>query len=248
MYHHIAPKGKLDDLQPFVVYPDIFARQLDTIIATGFTVASLKAIFDEIETHGSLSGRRAVITFDDCGTNLLEYALPELQRRGLTATFFVPAGKLGQSNDWDIFLCKSKVSLMSKSDIHELIRKGFEIGSHGLNHISLKTCPKDVVEKELRESRKCLEDQFGVSVDFFSYPFGELPDEYASICRDAGYRGACSIFSTAKSTLKDPYAMRRVLVHTQDTQFSFRLKMTRIYLWTRAYRDPRLLSRNTKNI
>ena len=41
------------------------------------------------------------ITFDDGYVNVLEAALPELKRRGFTASVFIISGRLGGTNDWD---------------------------------------------------------------------------------------------------------------------------------------------------
>src|SRR5712692_9020835 len=49
----------------------------------------------------ALAERAVVLTFDDGFDNFARVAFPELQARGWTATVFLPAGKVGGTNDWD---------------------------------------------------------------------------------------------------------------------------------------------------
>jgi peptidoglycan/xylan/chitin deacetylase (PgdA/CDA1 family) len=230
MYHHVAPKGKLDDMRPWVVYKETFARQLDMLIDMGYSSMHLKSFFDAQAPESGLMARSVVITFDDGGLDLLQYAVPELNRRALTATFFVPVGKLGGYNDWETSMGWPKVPIMDEEAVSYLSENGFEIGSHGLNHIDLSRCSREQAESELRHSREFMEDRLGISVRFFAYPYGGYPSDYADLCRSSAYMGACGISSPFKYAVQDPYALRRVLVHTGDSPLRFRLKMSRCYL------------------
>ena len=68
-------------------------------------------------------GREDVaITFDDGNASDLEHALPALRERGLRATFFVVAGRLGTPR------------FLDERGVRALAAAGMEIGCHGMSH------------------------------------------------------------------------------------------------------------------
>lgn len=91
VFHRVldAPDPLLPDL------PDraLFARQLAWIAEQFEVLAPLEAC--ERLAAGRLPARAAMLTFDDGYRDNLEVALPELQRRGWRAAFFVATGYLG---------------------------------------------------------------------------------------------------------------------------------------------------------
>ena len=62
------------------------------------------------------------ITFDDGNVSDLEHALPALRARGLEATFFIVAGRIGTPG------------FVDASGVRQLAAAGMEIGSHGMRH------------------------------------------------------------------------------------------------------------------
>ncbi|MEO7685236.1 MAG: polysaccharide deacetylase family protein [Gemmatimonadaceae bacterium] len=233
MYHHVGPLERLGGLQPFVVSPRAFCAQMDVIEARGLKVATLNEVLSV--TVGVDDGcDRIVITFDDCPRELLDFAVPELERRGWKATFFAVAGKVGEYNDWDVTGGAPRVPLMGWEDLRQLSQLGHEIGAHGFSHASLRRCPYGTAMQELRTSRNTLEQQIGVSVASMAYPFGEAPDGYPVLCADAGYEGACSIFSMSRTVMADRYAIRRILVTERDQGLRMRAKLSLAYLAIRA--------------
>lgn len=247
MYHHVLPAGSVGAFAPYAVSRELFARQLDILQERGYKALSLSSLCDLWDGRGAGigNGRPVAITFDDCPAALLDFAVPELLRRGMTATFFAVAGKLGGSNDWDVGNAPP-VPLMTAASLRELAACGFEIGSHGLHHLHLRECPPETIASEMSESRQRLQEITGQSVDFFAYPFGEYPANYAGQCRAAGYRGAVSIFSSARNVAADQYCMRRILVHEGDHPARFRFKLGQIYSRLRYFVDRRALAAMSK--
>lgn len=233
MYHHVGPLERLGGLRPFVVSPRAFRAQMDTIEARGLKVATLRKVLPN--TRDVDDGRdRIVITFDDCPRELLDFAVPELERRGWKATFFAVAGKVGEYNDWDVVGGAPRVPLMAWEDLRQLSQLGHEIGAHGFSHASLRKCTYGAAMHELNASRSTLEQGIGVAVASMAYPFGEAPDGYPVLCADAGYEGACSIFSMSRTVMADRYAIRRILVTERDQGFRMRAKLSLPYLMLRS--------------
>jgi peptidoglycan/xylan/chitin deacetylase (PgdA/CDA1 family) len=240
MYHHVLPKKTVASPSPYVVFKEDFVKQMDMLVSMGFTSLHLDTLFDQIDDPPLPKGKRVVITFDDASAELMDHAVPELIQRGLTATFFVPSGKLGARNDWEPYpnLVPS-CRIMTGQQVEWLVRNGFEIGSHSVGHVNLGHSPMAVCLRELVVSRLQLEDKFQVPVRFLAYPFAGIPAGHARLCREAGYRGACSISSPHPQALGDPYMIRRVLVHSGDTPLRFRFKMMKWYLRLLSRREAR---------
>jgi peptidoglycan/xylan/chitin deacetylase (PgdA/CDA1 family) len=244
MYHHVGSVTQLSGLAPFVVSPANFKQQLDSIASRGLKVEPLTELLT-----GSRVGERqrpsVVLTFDDCSAGLFDFAIPELEHRGWKATFFATAGKVGEYNDWDRAPGAQRVRLMDWEHLRELASRGHEIGAHGFSHSSLRDCSDDDALVEMVEAREVLEQGTGARVRTFAYPFGDIPDGYPSLCRDADYQAACSIFSTSSRVLGDPFAVRRILVTDRDAGLRIRAKLSRLYLRVRArVVDPRVLRRS----
>ncbi len=113
------------------------------------------------------NGHRAAIslTFDDGDPSHLDVALPELNSRGLKATFFIIGNKIDRKDDW-----------------RKILIAGHEIGNHSLDHLhtsDLKT-PRDL-EAQVVGSQNVLQKEFGVSLYTYAYPFTETTPELESL-------------------------------------------------------------------
>ena len=62
---------------------------------------------------------------------------------------------------------------LSKKEIKEMIRDGFEFGGHSNTHPRLSSISKEEMIKEIKESKEFFESEFGVSLVSFSYPYGD---------------------------------------------------------------------------
>ena len=88
-----------NDPNQLCVTPGRFAEQLAALQRLGLRGVSVGTLVDAMRAgrqHGLVG-----ITFDDGYVSVLEAAVPELQRRGFTATVFIISGRLGGTNEWD---------------------------------------------------------------------------------------------------------------------------------------------------
>ena len=130
------------------------------------------------------------ITFDDGYVNVLEAAVPELQRRGFTATVFIISGRLSGTNDWDE---GPAWPLLSGGQVGELATAGMEIGSHGATHVRLAGLDAEQLEAEVSGSRASLGELLGTPVRGFAYPYGSMDAAARRAVHEAGYDYACSV-------------------------------------------------------
>jgi peptidoglycan/xylan/chitin deacetylase (PgdA/CDA1 family) len=237
MYHDLAEADA--SASPYSISVKAFTDQLRTLKRTGFETISFAFLFDALERDRNLPSKCAIITFDDGYESFRTRAVPALNEHGMSATVFLVAGELGGSNRWDQADGISSKRLMNEQQIHEALEAGMEIGAHGWKHRDLTACTTSELQEETAVAKKKLEQLFEQRISAFAYPHGRYNETAMFAVREAGYRGAVSIFSREPSVADNPYAMRRVYVHAGDGPTRFRIKLSRLYLRFMAWRgDP----------
>jgi peptidoglycan/xylan/chitin deacetylase (PgdA/CDA1 family) len=156
-----------------------------------------RSLLDEVEAArlsvslgadpSTRTGVDVVLTFDDATEDHFEVA-QELDRRRMRGIFFVPPGRLDTR------------SFLNVSQLRSIHEQGHVVGAHGLNHVSLPDLSSGDRLREVRDSKKVLEDLLGHAVDLFAPPGGayvpSLPEELA----EHGYIAARSmIWGTYRS-------------------------------------------------
>jgi peptidoglycan/xylan/chitin deacetylase (PgdA/CDA1 family) len=117
-------------------------------------------ILDLIVAARSRSDLSIGITFDDGNMSDVEIALPELVKRGLSASFFICAGRIGAPHYLD------------RNALADLLAAGMEVGSHGMDHRNWRELDETMLETEVGTARRCIEDACGTTVKKVAIPFG----------------------------------------------------------------------------
>ncbi len=176
----------------------------------------------------------AALTFDDGYVDFAECALPILARRGLHATLFVPAGRLGGTNDWDHGYAQER-RILDAAALRALDPAHVELGAHGLSHCRLASLAPQALRAETFEARARLEQACNRSIRLFAYPYGQLDDFDAAAqaaVADAGYLAACSTHFGRGSRAEERFRLRRVGIVPQDTPASIERKLDGAYDWS----------------
>jgi peptidoglycan/xylan/chitin deacetylase (PgdA/CDA1 family) len=176
--------------------------------------------------------RSVAVTFDDGLTSFADNAWPELEKRGIPATVFVVADKVGIVPDWVSY----KPGLMPTERTLSLdqLRQlpwSVTIGSHSLTHQMLTTLSETESRHELQASRRRLEAMLQRRIDLFSFPYGECSDRLVDQCRQAGYTRVFT--SLPRLAFSDPEEFVTGRIDVQPTEWSieFRLKTVGAYRW-----------------
>lgn len=207
MYHGIADVA--DDPNQLCVSPRRFAEQLAWLDRRGLQGVGVGVLLDAISTGRQ---RRLVgITFDDGYTNVLEAALPELQRRGFGATAFIISDRLSGTNEWDE---GPAWPLLGADGVRELAAAGIEIGSHSATHIRLAGLATDQLTAEVAASRASLAALLGAEVRGFAYPYGSMDAAARRAVRKAGYAYACAVQTPVADI--GPMALPRIYAGQRD--------------------------------
>ena len=131
MLHHVEDRTDWASLSPYCIQRETFSLLLDCIERMGKKGVSLATALAKPDR------KNVVLTFDDGAQHLWDYAIPELLKRGMTASFFIPTHHMGQTNSWDVAEGRAEVQLMDTKAIRELKAVGMEVGGHSHQHIRL---------------------------------------------------------------------------------------------------------------
>jgi peptidoglycan/xylan/chitin deacetylase (PgdA/CDA1 family) len=136
------------------------------------SVPQFEELLDEVR------GRPDVrLSFDDGNASDVEIALPRLRERGLSATFFLLAGRLDSPGS------------VRSDGVRALRREGMAIGSHGYAHRSWRHLdPRATREELVTAAERLAELTGGQHVDEAACPRGEYDRRSLRALRSCGYR------------------------------------------------------------
>jgi peptidoglycan/xylan/chitin deacetylase (PgdA/CDA1 family) len=189
----------------YAVSSAAFRTQLDILVADGW-----RAVLPEALAVPPLPAKCVVITFDDGHSSDL-LAARELRERGLQATFFITWSRLG---------CPG---FLDRKEVLQLDREGFNIGSHGLNHVPFAQLAPEELRRQLAGSRQQLQLLLGKPVTDLALPFGSYDGEVITAAMEAGYRGIMT--SEFALAIAGRHVLARLAVTPLTTPEAFRALM-----------------------
>jgi peptidoglycan/xylan/chitin deacetylase (PgdA/CDA1 family) len=191
MYHSIA-EDSTRKFRRFVVRPDEFAAQMEYLATTGYHPVTAAELASS-RSGGPLPPRPVVLTFDDAYTDFYSAALPVLRAHGFPATLFVPTAYVGGTTGFNLSMGEQDRGVLSWQALLDIAAEGIEVAAHSHTHPQLDRVPPQVISEEVRRSRALIEDELGLAVDGFAYPFGYWNRAVRSATMTAGYRYACGV-------------------------------------------------------
>lgn len=203
MYHVIATPP------PGVAYPQLwvtpvaFGAQMRALRRAGYWAITLRQAWRAWTRGDALPRSPVVISFDDGYLGDYTHARPVLRALGWPGVLNLALQNVGRGN-------------LSAREVRMLIRDGWEIDSHTINHVDLTAAPPSTVRHELVASRRELRRRFGVAGEFFCYPYGHYDAAVEAAVKAAGYRAATTEVEGFAHP-GDPYALPRVRVEGTDT-------------------------------
>ena len=237
MLHHVEDRADWDSLSPYCIRRGTFSLLLDHIERKGNNGVSLATALAKPDR------KNVVLTFDDGAQHLWDFAIPELLKRGMTASFFIPTHHIGQTNSWDVSEGRSEVQLMDAAAIRELTAAGMEVGGHSHQHIRLGDIEETQVLQELTTSKAILDDLLDGDVQSMAWPYGSVPIGAPELLHKTGWKTGLAIFSPDSN----PARLRRFIVHDGDTSMSIRLKCGPLYNVYRSAMDRRKITGSSRN-
>ncbi len=115
------------------------------------------------------------VTFDDGNASDVAVALPILLREGLSAEFFVVAGRLGLPGS------------LRADDVRRLVEHGMRVGSHGMRHRTWRSLSAADRQEELVTAAEVISEAAGRRVGHAACPFGAYDRTILKELRRLGY-------------------------------------------------------------
>lgn len=183
MYHDILPEKEVF----FDVTIEELRSHFELIKNLGLTPISLAQLVNHLHLGTPLPAKPIVLTFDDGYVGHYTTVYPLLKEYGYPATFSIFTDKvdgkiIGRSTlNWE------QIKEMSRDPL-------VTIASHSISH------PPDLTQVEptqmiweVTESKRRLEAQLGIPIDYFTYPEGHYDEAVAAAVTQAGYKAALTM-------------------------------------------------------
>ncbi len=197
--------------RPWTVTPEAFDRQMGCLADQGYTALTVTDFVARSEAR-RLPERPVVITFDDGFADFYTQALPVLSRHGFPATIYLVTSGLGATSGWLAAEGEGARPMLDWDQAAMLPAAGVEVGAHTHTHPQLDTLPLEEAEREIRLSKRLLEEHLGQPVPSFAYPHGYHTAALKELVRQAGFSSACAVKHALSGPDDDRLALARVIV------------------------------------
>jgi peptidoglycan/xylan/chitin deacetylase (PgdA/CDA1 family) len=195
-----------------------FRAQMQALKDDNIPVISMSDLLAWKKGEKNIPDECVVITLDDGWLGQHQLAYPILKEFGYPFT---------------IYLYKKYVNIggrsMTIAQIKEMLANGAELGSHSISHqpLGMKKSRTDEQYKqwlteEIVDSKKWLEETFGIPCRTFAYPYGSKNDEVVQLTMDAGYEAAVTV-NPQKVTWETPNGKLGRFTQQWDKDTNFKL-------------------------
>jgi peptidoglycan/xylan/chitin deacetylase (PgdA/CDA1 family) len=233
IYHSVSENlfGKSHPYSHINTSPDVFRKQMLYLRQAGYRSIDIGELMKGFENGTDLT-KTVLITFDDGYQDFLTDAMPVLKQYGFTATVFLATGRIQQTS-----MRLEGVDYLTWSEVRELHEEGIRFGSHTVTHPDLRCLGPEQIEYELGYSKEVIEQNVGVAVSSFAYPFA-FPEEDANFTRllldeleNQGYEYGVTTILGRASGRYNRFLLPRLPVNSWDDQSFFRAKLAGGYDW-----------------
>ena len=214
--------------------PAVLERHLELLCRLYHVVSLREYVEKRTPPPGSL-----VVTLDD--GYAANFALRDVFARfSVVPTIFVCTGIVGTRRGFwfrhvgdaafDPGEERAEREALSDEEIKELIAVA-DIQAHTVTHPILPRCTAEQAEIEIADSKRDLEQRFGLDVYALAYPIGEYTEREAQLARQAGYRCALAVGGRTNDESADLYALRRITVDDHDGVDELVVKASGVWPW-----------------
>ncbi len=227
MYHMVSRHVRGAKFNGLRVPQFLFEQQLRWLRDNGFHFATMTELM-----AGPVPPKTVAITFDDGYADNFLHAHPLLLKYGAKATLYLVVDR--HDRDWSVAkkshhdsgeLMREKK--LTDAQVREMLASGvWELGAHTITHANLPTLDTAAKQQEIAGAKTALEQNFGVPVTSFAYPFGIFGDDDVEAARAAGYSNAVTTLEGIDAhPFADPLRIRRVKISGKDNVLAFVMKM-----------------------
>lgn len=228
-YHRLVETDTEGGIFPTYLRTDRFEQHLKYLRKNGYRTL----LFSDLdkETFFDKNHRSVILTFDDGYEDNHRLLFPLLKKYGAKAVIYLVSGQ--ETNAWDVPKGEKPLPLMQKSQWQEMLASGLvEFGAHSVTHPDLTDLAPEQADAEIRQSKQQLEQNLGVPVRTFAYPYGHLNEQLKESARQAGFEYGIATDSGPLAVHEDPYEVRRIVVFPNTTTRRFSRKVNGRYTFS----------------
>jgi peptidoglycan/xylan/chitin deacetylase (PgdA/CDA1 family) len=192
MYHVLGSPPPGTAFPELWVSPAAFSAQVRALALAGYHGVTLRQVFGAWRNGSPLS-------FDD-----------GYQSQGVVAGRVLKA--VGWPGVLNLAIRNAGPGGITVARLHRLVREGWEIDSHTVNHVDLTMLDAAGMRAELVGSRDWIRRRLGVTPEFFCYPAGRFDAAVVTAVQAAGYRGATTELDGVARAADNPFELPRVRV------------------------------------
>lgn len=201
LYHYVEiVKDKNDTIRKsLALTPTTVEKQIQTLLDDGYTFLTLAELADILDGKKEAPEKPVVLTFDDGYGDFYTDVFPLLKKYQVRVTAYIVPGFLNHLN------------YMTTKNVEEIANSGLvELGAHTVHHTYLKGVKENVARKEIVDSKKMLEEKFGVSVVSFAYPYGAFDKQAMQLVEEAGFKTAVTTVLGIQASVNNRYFLFRI--------------------------------------
>ena len=206
-----------NEIKKYIVYKDEFKWQIDTLISEGAYFATLEEVKKFRET-GDYPEKCVWICFDDGDESIYKEAFPYLKEKRIPFTIFIIAGQVGNQDFNNLKLCTwEQLREMKNSGLVSFGAHTYDM--HYLEDNKAIFLYKDMYNpfyRDIKKSKKVIEDNLGIEVTTMAYPFGNTNSKVSQLVQKAGFQEAFILAPYAIDSSNDPYSQNRYLVDRKN--------------------------------
>ena len=188
-------------------------------IRTYYSGVPTSRLVRAIQSDKKLPRHSVAIHFDDCYRDVFTNASSLMAQAGLPGTAFVSSGFVGTGRGFAHDAgCPVTQENLAAEQVRALLGRGFDIGSHTVNHVDLGQCSDETALNEVFQSKKDLEALAGKPVRWISYPFGRVENIRAGVVdlvREAGYEAMFAAYGGTVTGSDDCFHLQRLGISGQ---------------------------------
>lgn len=117
---------------------------------------------------------------------------------------------------------------LSKEQIEEM-KSWVNFQSHTCFHPILPQCDDTTAEKEIKESKRQLEETFGLTINALSYPNGDYSERDIRLAQEAEYECGITVDSGYNDTMSDLFRLKRFSVNDAKNTTELMVKASGCY-------------------
>lgn len=203
------------------IIPELFSEQIRWL-SQHVEVLSLTNLLQATPKDGI----RVALSFDDGYACLYTEVVPVLAKYNMPAIVYINPNWISEvgrdRKQADSALGHyADEAFLSWSEVKQLLIQGWEIGSHGADHIDLTRCDSTTVRQQLGQSKDVIERQLNRSCPHFAYTWGRHSKRVRQAVKQSQYVYAVAGHHKALSKRDNHFALPRMNIEKMYSMQDF---------------------------